>query len=78
MNRTYYFQKNSDSSFDRNQNRSANIVDHTIFSFVTCIDNADPLRLGRVRGISPFGEGVGASKNNDPTISDGKLDSSVV
>ena len=75
MNRTYYFQKNSDSSFDKNRNRSANIIDHTIFNFVTCIDNADPLRLGRIRGVSPFGEGVGASKNNDPTISDGKLDS---
>lgn len=70
----YYFQKSDDSMFIKGQNRGAYDVSHKAFSFVVCVDNADPLRLGRIRGVSPFGGGTTGSKKNDPTIEDASRD----
>ena len=70
----YYFQKSSDSMFEKEQNRGPYDVSHKAFSFVVCVANDDPLRLGRIRGVSPFGSGSGtASRNNDPTVGDTHL-----
>jgi len=70
----YYFKKDNDSMFDKSQNRGAYDVSHKAFSFVVCVDNADPLRLGRIRGVSPFGGGTTGSRKNDPTIADASID----
>jgi hypothetical protein len=70
----YYFQKSDDSMFSKGQNRGAYDVNHKAFTFVVCVDNADPLRLGRIRGVSPFGGGTTGSRKNDPTVADASRD----
>ena len=70
----YFFQKSDDSMFSKSQSRGAYDVSHKSFGFVVCVDNADPLRLGRIRGVSPFGGGTTGSKKNDPTVADASRD----
>ena len=70
----YYFQKSDDSMFSKGQSRGAYDVSHKAFTFVVCVDNADPLRLGRIRGVSPFGGGTTGSRKNDPTVADASRD----
>jgi len=70
----YYFQKSDDSMFSKDQNRGAYDVSYKSFTFVVCVDNADPLRLGRIRGVSPFGGGTTGSRKNDPTVADASRD----
>ena len=70
----YYFQKSDDSMFSKGQNRGPNDVSHKAFNFVVCVDNADPLRLGRIRGVSSFGGGTTGSRKNDPTVADASRD----
>ena len=70
----YFFNKSSDSMFGKEQNRGAYDVNHKAFSFSVCVDNSDPLRLGRIRGVSPFGGATTGSRNNDPTVADASID----
>ena len=70
----YFFNKSSDSMFGKEQNRGAYDVNHKAFSFSVCVDNSDPLRLGRIRGVSPFGGTTTGSRNNDPTVADASID----
>jgi len=70
----YFFNKSSDSMFGKEQNRGAYDVNHKAFSFSVCVDNSDPLRLGRIRGVSPFGGATTGSRNNDPTVADSSID----
>ena len=70
----YFFNKTSDSMFNKGQSRGAYDVSHKSFNFVVCVDNADPLRLGRIRGVSPFGGGTTGSRKNDPTVADASRD----
>tara|TARA_R110000824_G_scaffold27124_5_gene92547 strand:+ start:6810 stop:8606 length:1797 start_codon:yes stop_codon:yes gene_type:complete len=70
----YFFNKTSDSMFSKGQSRGAYDVNHKLFTFVVCVDNSDPLRLGRIRGVSPFGGGTTGSRKNDPTVADASRD----
>jgi hypothetical protein len=63
-----------DNSFKDNQNRSSGIEYSQIIKFAVCVDNNDPRRAGRVRGIKNEGDGLTDAKIIDPLKAIIKLD----
>ena len=64
----------ADNPIHDNNNRGIGITYSQLIRFGVCVDNNDPQRSGRIRGLLVEGEGVTSSKINDPIKAIEKLD----